>query len=58
MGKGGYAYVKKIGNKFVGLFYVEESKISIQKNSDAIFKRFDVMVGDKTYKNYEFIKVL
>ena len=58
MGKGGYAYVKKIGNKFVGLFYVEESKISIQKNSDAIFKRFDVMVGDKTYKNFEFIKVL
>ncbi len=58
MGKGGYAYVKKIGNKFVGLFYVEDSKISIQKNSDAIFKRFDVMVDGKTYKNYEFIKLL
>ena len=58
MGKGGYAYVKKIGNKFVGLFYVEESKISIQKNADSIFKRFDVMVDGKTYKNYEFIKLL
>ena len=58
MGKGGYAYIKKIGNEFVGLFYVEESKIAIQKNVDAIFKSFDVLVDGKTYKNYEFIKLL
>ena len=58
MGKGGYAYVKKIGNEFVGLFYVEDSKIVIQKNTDSIYKRFDVMVDGKTYKNYEFIKML
>ena len=58
LGKGGYAYIKKIGNEFVGLFYVEDSKISIQKNSDAIYKRFDVMVGDKIFKNHEFIKLL
>ena len=58
LGKGGYAYIKKIKNEFVGLFYVEDSKISIQKNSDAIYKRFDVMVGGKTYKNHEFIKLL
>ena len=58
MGKGGYAYIKRNGNKFVGLFYVEDSKITIQKNTDSIFKNFDVMVDDKTYKNYEFIKLL
>jgi HK97 family phage portal protein len=58
MGKGGYAYVKKIGNEFVGLFYVEDSRITIQKNTDAIYKRFDVMVDGRTYKNYEFIKLL
>ena len=58
MGKGGYAYVKKINNDFVGLFYVEDSKIAIQKNTDSIYKRFDVMVDGKTYKNYEFIKLL
>lgn len=58
MGKGGYAYVKKIGNTFAGLFYVEDSKITIQKNTDAIYKRFDVMVDGKLFKNYEFIKLL
>ena len=58
LGKGGYAYIKKIKNEFVGLFYVEDSKITIQKNSDPIFKRFDVMVNGKTFKNHEFIKLL
>lgn len=58
LGKGGYAYIKKLNNKFVGLFYVEDNKITIQKNYDAIFKRFDVMVDGKTYKNHEFIKLL
>ena len=58
MGKGGYAYIKKIGNKFVGLFYVDEGKIAIQKNSDAIYKSFDVLVDGKSYKNYDFIKLL
>ena len=58
MGKGGYAYIKKVGNKFVGLFYVEDNKITIQKNADSIYKRFDVMVDGNLYKNYEFLKVL
>lgn len=58
MGKGGYAYIKKIDNTFVGLFYVEDNKITIQKNTDAIYKRFDVMVDGNLYKNYEFIKLL
>ena len=58
LGKGGYAYIKKIGNEFVGLFYVEESKITISKNSDSIFKSFSVMVDGRTYKSHEFIKLL
>lgn len=58
MGKGGYAYIKKIKNEVVGLFYVEDTNISIQSNFDAIFKKFDIMVADKTYKNYQFIKLL
>lgn len=58
MGKGGYAYIKKIGNKFVGVFYVEDSKITIQKNTDAIYKSFSIMVDGKTFKNHEFLKLL
>ena len=58
MGKGGYAYIKKNGNTFVGLFYVEDSKITIQKNTDAIYKSFNIMVDGSSYNNYEFLKLL
>ena len=58
MGKGGYAYIKKIGNDFKGLFYVEDKEITINKNADPIFKSYDIMVNGNTYKDYQFIKVL
>ena len=58
MGKGGYAYIKKNGNKFVGIYYVEDNKISININANAIYKQFDIMVDGSTYKNYEFLKLL
>ena len=58
LGQGGYAYIKKIGNNFAGLFYVEESKISFSCNFEPIFKDYDILVHGKTYKDYEFIKLL
>ena len=58
LGKGGYAYIRKISNKFAGLFYVEDVKITINKNADSIYKRFDIMVDGRTYKNHEFLKLL
>lgn len=58
MGKGGYAYIKKIGNNFKGLFYTQDKDITIQKNTDPIFKSFDILVNAKTYKDYQFIKLL
>lgn len=58
LGKGGYAYIKKAGNKFIGLFYVKDEKISFNKSTDPIYKNFDILVNEKRYKNYDFIKVL
>lgn len=58
MGKGGYAYIKKNGNKFVGLFYVEDDKIVIHKNEDAIYKSFNILVDGNSYNKHEFLKVL
>jgi HK97 family phage portal protein len=58
MGKGGYAYIKKNGNKFVGIYYVADNKIAININANAIYKQFDIMVDGSTYKNYEFLKLL
>ncbi len=58
MGKGAYAYIRKAGNQFKGLNYVEEKDITINKTSNPIFKNYDIMVNEKTYKPYNFIKLL
>lgn len=58
MGKGGYAYIRKLRNEVTGLFYVEEKYISVLKSADVIEKSFYIMVQDGNYRPYEFIKVL
>ena len=58
LGKGGYAYIGKMANKFTGLFYVKDEQVSFLKSTDPIHKNFDILVNATTYKNYEFIKVL
>lgn len=58
LGKGGYAYINKRGNNFFGLNYVVESKIIIEKNTNAILKNFTIMVDGKNYRPYDFIKLL
>ena len=58
LGKGGYAYINKKRNDFIGLNYVEEERISFERNTDAIFKNYNILVDGKTYRPYNFIKIL
>lgn len=56
--KGAYAFIKKMGNTTKAIHYVKAEDITILKNSDPIFKKFDIQVNAKTYKDYQFIKLL
>lgn len=58
LGKGGYAFIKKAGNKFKGLYYVEESFVAIQKNVDPIYKNYSILVNGQEYNDFEFVKLL
>lgn len=58
MGKGGYAYIKRVKNQVRGLYYVSESKVSINRNQNSIFKNYEILVDGNIYKDYEFLKVL
>jgi len=58
LGKGGYAYIHKEKGEFKSLHYVDEEKISIQKNTDPIFKDFDILVMGMPYKPHTFLKIL
>lgn len=58
LGKGGYAYIKKNRNKFVGLYYVEDKSIAIEKNSHPIYKTYDIVVQGERFNSFEFLKLL
>lgn len=58
MGKGGYAYIRKERNQFKALYYVEDKNVTISINTNPIFKEYDLMVNEKNYRPYNFIKLL
>ncbi len=58
LGKGGYAYINRNRNNVSSLHYVNEDYIAIIKNTDPIFKSYDVLVNGNRYMPYEFIKLL
>lgn len=58
LGKGGYAYIGKIGNRFNALYYVDCDKVQINKNEKAIYKEYSIMVDAETFHDYQFIKLL
>jgi HK97 family phage portal protein len=58
LGKGGYAYIYKDRNQVKTLYYVDEAQVSINKNTDPIYKDYDILVNGKPYKPYEFLKIL
>ncbi len=58
LGKGGYAYINRGFSGFESVHYVDEINIAQIKNADPIFKDYDITVQGKTYKPFEFIKLL
>ncbi len=58
IGKGGYAYIRRNGTSVQSIHYVEEEYISFQFSSDPIFKDYDILVNGRSYRPFEFIKVL
>ena len=53
-----YAYINKRRNTVKSLNYVDCSNILITKNADPIFKDYNISVQGKTYKPFEFLKIM
>lgn len=56
--KGGYAFIMKQGNKTKSIHYVDAQQISIVKNTDPIFKAYQIQVNGKVYRDYQFVKLI
>lgn len=58
LSSGGYIYIQKKRNEVTGLYYIENEYVVVNYNFQPIYKDYIVYVGSKTYKPYEFIKLL
>lgn len=56
--KGGYIYINRTRNTVKSLHYVDPDMITFQYNEDPIFKEYRILCNGKTYRPYDFVKVL
>lgn len=53
-----YAYINKYRNAVKSLHYADFGNVSIVKNTDVIFKDYDIYVLGRRYKPFNFLKIL
>lgn len=53
-----YAYINKQKGQIESLHYIKDENVSININTDPIFKSYDILVNGHIYKPYDFIKIL
>jgi HK97 family phage portal protein len=58
LGRGGYAYVNRRAGTVLSIHYVENEKIGFHRNSDPIFKDYQMEVGGLSYEPWQFITLL
>lgn len=58
VGTGGYAYINKRGKWFRSINYVKNSEVAFYTDDDPIFKDYKILVRDRQYEPYQFLKVL
>ena len=56
--KGGYIYINRYRSKIKSLHYVDPDRITFMYNEDPIFKEYRILVNGKSYRPYEFVKIL
>ena len=55
---GAYAYINKKRNAVKSIHYVDHENIYITENFETIFKDYNILVQGRSYKPFEFLKVL
>lgn len=53
----GYSYINRERNAIKSLHYVDYKNVSVQMNTDPIFKDYDISVNGQTYRDFEFLKI-
>jgi HK97 family phage portal protein len=53
-----YAYINRARNNTKGIHFVENTYVSVNKNTDPIQKRYEITVNGMPFRDFEFIKLV
>ena len=51
----GYMHIERSGNEVSALRYVRDSAVSVEKNSDAIYKTLRMLIDGRVYNPWDFV---
>lgn len=54
----GYLYINRYRTNYKSLNYVDYQNVTVSKNSDPIFKSYEIYIDGKRYFPHEFVKIL
>jgi HK97 family phage portal protein len=54
----GYAYINRVRNDVKSLHYVENVSVAVNKNTDPIYKKAEILVNGETFRDFQFVKLL
>jgi HK97 family phage portal protein len=54
----GYAYINRSRNEIKSLNYVDYHLVSVNKNTDPIFKKYQIQVNGEVFRDFNFIKMV
>lgn len=52
-----YAYINRKLNDVSSIHYVDQRNVSVNMNTDPIFKDYDILVNGAFYRDFEFLKI-
>lgn len=55
---GGYAYINRQRNDVKSLHYIENFSVAVNKNTDPIYKKAEILVNGESFRDFQFIKLL
>ncbi len=55
---GGYAYINRARNEVKSLHFVSHRHIGVNKNTDPIYKKAEILVNGESFRDFQFVKLL
>lgn len=55
---GGYGFINRVRNDVKSLHYIDNLHVTVNKNTDPIYKKAEIMINGEPFRPFQFVKML